>query len=162
MIAVLVTAFACGERGPPAPAKVLPSEAAAAPHAARPGSAGDILVSDAGATSSVAATDSSPSPVAPGPAPLPASYLYGGARLSHLFAALAALEAKRAHPDGTAPARESKDVRILQYGDSHTASDTGTGVFRRLLQARFGSGGRGFVAIGRPWTTYTQEGIRGG
>ncbi len=53
-------------------------------------------------------------------------------------------------------------MRILQYGDSHTASDASTGVLRRLLQARFGDGGRGFVSLGKPWKTYMQEGIRGG
>ena len=53
-------------------------------------------------------------------------------------------------------------MRILQYGDSHTASDMGTAAFRRHLQARFGDGGRGFVSIGKPWKTYVQEGVRGG
>ena len=53
------------------------------------------------------------------------------------------------------------DVRILQFGDSHTASDMGTAAFRRQMQTRFGDGGRGFVSIGRPWTTYVQEGVRG-
>jgi lysophospholipase L1-like esterase len=53
-------------------------------------------------------------------------------------------------------------VRIVQYGDSHTASDLGTSVFRRVLQARFGDGGRGFVSVGKPWKTYAQDGVRGG
>jgi hypothetical protein len=53
-------------------------------------------------------------------------------------------------------------VRIVQFGDSHTAADVGTGAFRHTLQARFGDGGRGFVSIGRPWKTYWQEGIHGG
>jgi lysophospholipase L1-like esterase len=73
-------------------------------------------------------------------------------RLSHLFSALVALE------DG----RTRDDVRIVQYGDSHTASDTATSVVRRVLQERFGDGGRGFVELGRPWKTYVQDGVHGG
>lgn len=38
-------------------------------------------------------------------------------------------------------------VRILHLGDSHIAADYITRVTRRRLQARFGNGGRGFVAI---------------
>jgi lysophospholipase L1-like esterase len=90
-------------------------------------------------------------------APLPTSsatvgHLEGPQRLAHVFEALAALDDGRAHDD----------VHILQYGDSHTASDLGVGAFRRALQVRFGDGGRGFVSIGKPWKTYIQDGIRGG
>ena len=78
-------------------------------------------------------------------------YLEGADRLRPFFQALAALDDHR----------RDDDVRILQFGDSHTASDLGTAVFRRILQGRFGDGGRGFVSIGRPWKTYTQDGIVG-
>lgn len=54
------------------------------------------------------------------------------------------------------------DVRIVQFGDSHTAADIGTATVRHALQSRFGDGGRGFVAIGKPWKGYLQEGIRCG
>lgn len=54
------------------------------------------------------------------------------------------------------------DVRVVQYGDSHTAADIETGAIRRALQARFGDGGRGFVALGEPWKHYVQEGVRTG
>jgi len=40
-----------------------------------------------------------------------------------------------------------KSVRILHLGDSHIAADYITGTIRERLQARFGDGGRGFVAI---------------
>ncbi len=69
--------------------------------------------------------------------------------LRHLFEALARLD------DGQA----KDDVRIVQFGDSHTAADFETGPLRRALQARFGDGGRGFVPIGKPWKWYVQEGL---
>jgi lysophospholipase L1-like esterase len=83
-------------------------------------------------------------------APLTKGPLDNTAALKHLFEALGTLD------DGTADA----DVRIVQYGDSHTAADMMTGMVRRALQARFGDGGRGFVAIGRPWRSYWQDGVR--
>jgi lysophospholipase L1-like esterase len=82
----------------------------------------------------------------------PVGHLEGAQRLAHLFGALAGLDDGHAHDD----------VHILQYGDSHTASDLGVGVFRRALQARFGDGGRGFVSLGKPWKSYVQDGVRGG
>jgi lysophospholipase L1-like esterase len=92
-----------------------------------------------------------PSPAAAMAAP-PVGHLERRDALGHLFEALARLD------DG----RADDDVRIVQYGDSHTASDLGTSAFRRALQARFGDGGRGFVSIGKPWKTYVQDGVRGG
>ncbi len=53
-------------------------------------------------------------------------------------------------------------VRIVQFGDSHTAADIQTAVIRRALQNRFGNGGRGFVAVGKPWKGYLQDGVRCG
>jgi hypothetical protein len=79
-------------------------------------------------------------------------HLLGAERLTHLFEGLAALEDGHAHDD----------VRVLQYGDSHTASDIGVSAFRRTLQARFGDGGRGFSAVGRPWSTYSLDGVHTG
>jgi lysophospholipase L1-like esterase len=79
-------------------------------------------------------------------------HLEGREHLGHLFEALVRID--RGEGDS--------DVRILQYGDSHTASDLGTSAFRRALQARFGDGGRGFVSIGKPWKTYAQDGVHGG
>jgi lysophospholipase L1-like esterase len=73
-------------------------------------------------------------------------------RLARFFSALADLDSREAHDD----------VRIVQYGDSHTAADFGTGAFRRALQARFGDGGRGFVSLGQPWKGYSQDGVEGG
>jgi lysophospholipase L1-like esterase len=72
--------------------------------------------------------------------------------LSRVFSAWSRLEEGRA----------DDDVRIVQFGDSHTAADLQTGTVRRLLQGRFGDGGRGLVAIGRPWKGWRQQGVRVG
>ncbi len=45
-------------------------------------------------------------------------------------------------------------VRVLHYGDSHTAADILTTEIRHGLQERFGDGGRGFVLLGTPWRSY--------
>jgi lysophospholipase L1-like esterase len=82
----------------------------------------------------------------------PVGSLRGPQFLRRLYESLAHLE------DGSA----KDDLRILQYGDSHTASDLPTATVRRLLQQRFGDGGRGFVAIGKPWKKYTQDAIHTG
>ncbi len=93
-----------------------------------------------------------PTPAVGRMAQSPVGSLHGAQNLRHLYERLADLEAGRAH----------EDVRILQYGDSHTASDLPTMVVRKALQQRFGDGGRGFVAIGKPWKHYVQDGVRTG
>ncbi|MBN2342632.1 MAG: hypothetical protein JXX29_14570 [Deltaproteobacteria bacterium] len=50
-------------------------------------------------------------------------------------------------------------VRVLHYGDSHTAADFLTTAVRRGLQTRFGDGGRGFVLLGKPWRSYRPKDI---
>lgn len=94
------------------------------------------------------------SPVTPAPAadPLLASPIVHPASLGRFFESLAKLERRVA----------TEDVRIVQFGDSHTAADLQTGVVRRALQTRFGDGGRGFVSLGKPWSYYVQDGVRGG
>ncbi|MDX3884689.1 MAG: GDSL-type esterase/lipase family protein [Sphingomonas sp.] len=52
-----------------------------------------------------------------------------------------------------------RPVHILQIGDSHTAGDTITGAWREVLQARYGGGGRGVLAAGRPYQGYLTQGI---
>jgi hypothetical protein len=52
-------------------------------------------------------------------------------------------------------------VHILHYGDSHTASDNFPDAIRRLLQARFGAGGPGFVQAGRPYAGFRRFDVRG-
>ena len=48
---------------------------------------------------------------------------------------------------------KAKDhVRIAVYGDSNmTMDEHHVGAMRRLLQGKFGDGGHGYVAMGRPW-----------
>jgi lysophospholipase L1-like esterase len=49
-------------------------------------------------------------------------------------------------------------VRILQFGDSHTAADLFTGELRTVLQTRFGNGGLGFQFPGHPFAGYRLAG----
>ena len=51
-------------------------------------------------------------------------------------------------------------VRVLQFGDSHTAADFFSGRIRRRLQARFGDAGPGYLLPGKPWRGYPHEGVR--
>lgn len=51
-------------------------------------------------------------------------------------------------------------VRILHYGDSHTAADEWTGKLRSLFQSQFGDGGSGFSMAGRPFRGYRRIGQR--
>jgi lysophospholipase L1-like esterase len=83
-------------------------------------------------------------------APIAVGPLYYAHNLKRFWESLAALDEGKAQDD----------VRILVYGDSHTAADFETGAVRRTLQARFGDGGRGFVYLGKPWRTYLQEGVK--
>ncbi len=53
-------------------------------------------------------------------------------------------------------------VRVLQYGDSHTAADDFSGELRSLFQASFGNGGSGFSYAGRPWRGYRRRDVRTG
>lgn len=52
-------------------------------------------------------------------------------------------------------------VRILQYGDSHTAGDVWTAAIRSSFQARFGDGGSGFSQAGSPWRGYRRFDVSG-
>ena len=75
-------------------------------------------------------------------------FLYSSA-LHNFFAALD--EQQDEHGAGAAPERT---VRILQFGDSHTAADIFTGKMRASLQQQFGDGGLGFQFAGHPFAGY--------
>ena len=49
---------------------------------------------------------------------------------------------------------------ILQIGDSHTAGDNWTGYLRERLQRRFGDGGRGMLAPGKPYRDFDPYQLR--
>ena len=51
-------------------------------------------------------------------------------------------------------------VRILQFGDSHTAADMFTGALRTLFQSKFGDGGAGYSYPGYPFAGYRIHGTR--
>ncbi len=53
-------------------------------------------------------------------------------------------------------------LRILHYGDSHTAADEWTGDLRSRFQERFGDGGSGYSFAGRPWNGYRRLDVRTG
>ena len=53
-------------------------------------------------------------------------------------------------------------VRILHYGDSHTAADEWTGDLRSRFQEKFGDGGSGYSFAGRPWNGYRRADVRTG
>ena len=114
------------------------------------GDRGERVVEPAHPTlASSAAAGGAEAPKDAGPATTKVGALDNPSGLARFFDALAKLD------DGAA----QEDVRVLQFGDSHTAADLETGTARRVLQARFGDGGRGFVALGRPWRTYLQDGL---
>lgn len=56
----------------------------------------------------------------------------------------------------------AEPLRILHYGDSHTASDDWTGSIRALLQNRFGDGGSGYSLAGRPFRGYRRYDMKAG
>jgi lysophospholipase L1-like esterase len=53
-------------------------------------------------------------------------------------------------------------LRILHYGDSHTAADEWTGDLRARFQEKFGDGGSGYSFAGRPWNGYRRLDVRTG
>jgi len=51
-------------------------------------------------------------------------------------------------------------VRVIQFGDSHTAADLFTGALRTLFQTKFGDGGAGFQFAGYPFAGYRIHGTK--
>lgn len=60
------------------------------------------------------------------------------------------IETQRKMPPQKARTVTRTGITILQIGDSHTAADFMTGELRRLLQAKYGDGGAGYMSAGRP------------
>jgi lysophospholipase L1-like esterase len=57
--------------------------------------------------------------------------------------------------------RNSQPVHILQFGDSHTASDDWVNAMRIEFQAKYGAGGPGFTYAGRPYRGYRRFDVPG-
>lgn len=60
---------------------------------------------------------------------------------------------------GEARRDSGQPVHILQIGDSHTAGDMITNGWREALRQRYGHGGRGVLAAGRPYAGYLTWGV---
>jgi lysophospholipase L1-like esterase len=78
-----------------------------------------------------------PTPVAPALMQAPGAP-HRAAELTRFFGAL----------DALARHERSESVRVLWFGDSHTAADYYTGAVRQALVQHFGAGGPGFVRVG--------------
>ncbi len=132
VLALLVTSLACGETSPRAQSGT--PENVSAPALMRP------TMGDAPPVERVT--------------PAVRAQAFGGleraSSLRRFFDALIELDEKRS----------TRDVRVLQFGDSHTAADIQSAAVRHALQQRFGDGGRGFVPLGSPWRGFLQEGVR--
>jgi lysophospholipase L1-like esterase len=57
---------------------------------------------------------------------------------------------------------ENMSLHILQYGDSHTASDDWANRMRLDFQAKFGAGGPGYTLPGHPFLGYRRFDSKGG
>jgi lysophospholipase L1-like esterase len=57
---------------------------------------------------------------------------------------------------------EARSLHVLQYGDSHTASDDWAHQLRTLFQGRFGNGGAGYSFAGRPFHGYRRYDVKTG
>jgi hypothetical protein len=57
------------------------------------------------------------------------------------------------------PGAPGRTLTIVQIGDSHTAGDMITNGWREAWQAKFGRGGRGPLAVGKPYRGYITWGV---
>lgn len=56
----------------------------------------------------------------------------------------------------------ARPLRIGMYGDSNLTSDFISGHLRRVLQARWGDAGHGWISLSRPWGSYRHEDVSTG
>lgn len=82
-----------------------------------------------------------------------AAAVENSAALVPFFEQLWQLETSRSEP---------RALHVLQYGDSHTASDDWANQLRVLFQQRFGNGGAGFSIAGRPFAGYRRHDVKSG
>jgi lysophospholipase L1-like esterase len=79
----------------------------------------------------------------------PVQAIDSAAALDGFYAQLASRE-----PVSNATTPQPGTVRVLQFGDSHTAADMFTGEARRVFQQQFGNGGIGYSYAGHPFAGY--------
>jgi lysophospholipase L1-like esterase len=79
----------------------------------------------------------------------PAKPIAYASALNGFYAQLASHEASR-----HASELQINTLRVLQFGDSHTAADMFTGEARRVFQEQFGNGGIGYSYAGHPFAGY--------
>jgi lysophospholipase L1-like esterase len=84
-----------------------------------------------------------------------------GDALKPFFDRLSQSTTRSVPPDSEANQPNSQAIHILQYGDSHTASDDWVESMRSVFQSRYGDGGPGFTMPGRPFRGYRRFDIRG-
>ncbi len=77
---------------------------------------------------------------------LNAQHIENPQALNHFFDQL------RAH-------QKPNKIRITHVGDSHVIADIWTSHLRKLFQAKFGDGGRGWVLVGKGWRSFAQSQI---
>jgi lysophospholipase L1-like esterase len=79
----------------------------------------------------------------------PAKAIANSTALDGFYAQLASHEAAQKDADP-----QTNTVRVMQFGDSHTAADMFTGEARRVFQEQFGNGGIGYSYAGHPFAGY--------
>jgi lysophospholipase L1-like esterase len=82
-------------------------------------------------------------------------------RLSQSIHASAETSQSDANQAGSDRADSDQAIHILQFGDSHTASDDWVESMRSVFQSRYGDGGPGFTMAGHPFRGYRRFDIRG-
>jgi lysophospholipase L1-like esterase len=114
------------------------------------------------AATATSATSSVDQPVAPGHASAPAAVPSSAPAVAPPAAppqsadadtappSVIALAYRPQHPVKGEGAATARNIRILQFGDSHTSADFLSGEIRRRLQESYGNGGTGYVTAGRP------------
>jgi lysophospholipase L1-like esterase len=82
-------------------------------------------------------------------------------RLSQSIHASAEIGQSNTNQSGADRAATDQAIHILQFGDSHTASDDWVESMRSVFQSRYGDGGPGFTMAGHPFKGYRRFDIRG-
>jgi lysophospholipase L1-like esterase len=85
----------------------------------------------------------------------PANFIAYPVALDGFYAQLASYESSLRAGD-----KPTQTLRVIQWGDSHTAADMFTGETRRIFQQQYGDGGIGFSYAGYPFAGFRIFGSR--